>query len=108
RLFRRRNLNRISGLKYLKHLLGTLNGQGDTEIFWVLSSESARQRLLQWSRREDFSIKSDSCYVAPWFGQEVQDRNLLSQIERNRPAHVIVAIGSGPQEKLGFYLRENL
>src|SRR4029077_7082332 len=25
-----------------------------------------------------------------------------------RPAHVIVAIGSGAQEKLGYYLRENL
>jgi len=64
--------------------------------------------LLEWSQRENFSIKSENCYVAPWYGQEVQDRNLLSQIERQRSAHVIVAIGSGPQEKLGYYLCENL
>ena len=107
RLLQRENVNRISGLKYLKCLLGRLKRE-DTEIFWMLPGESARQKLLEWSRRENFSIKSENCYVAPWYGQEVQDRNLVSQIERQRPAHVIVAIGSGPQEKLGFYLRQNL
>jgi len=29
-------------------------------------------------------------------------------IEQHRPAHVIIAIGSGAQEKLGHYLRRNL
>jgi len=108
RLLQRENIQRISGLKYLKHLVGRLKGEGDTEIFWVLPSENARQRLLEWSCRENFSIKRGNCYAAPWYGQEVEDRNLLSQIEEQRPTHVIVAIGSGAQEKLGFYLRENL
>ena len=39
---------------------------------------------------------------------EVEDRDLLALIEQHRPAHVIIAIGSGAQEKLGYYLRENL
>jgi len=39
---------------------------------------------------------------------EIEDRNLLSLLEQNRPSHVIIAIGSGAQEKLGYYLRENL
>jgi N-acetylglucosaminyldiphosphoundecaprenol N-acetyl-beta-D-mannosaminyltransferase len=108
RLLQRENVNRISGLKYLKRLLEWLKGEEDPEIFSVLPSESARQKLLEWSGRENFSIKSDNCYVAPLYGQEVEDRNLLSQIEQQRPTDVIVAIGSGPQEKLGFYLRENL
>lgn len=108
RLFRREKVHRISGLKYLKHLLGRLKGQGDTEVFWVLPSESARQKLLEWSYRGVFSIKRENCYVAPWYGPEVEDRNLLSLIEQQRPAHVVVAIGSGAQEKLGYYLRENL
>ena len=108
RLMRGENVQRISGLKYLKHLFGRLKGARDTEMFWVLPSESAGQKLLEWSRRENFSIKGENCYAAPWYGPEVEDRNLLAQIERQRPSHVIVAIGSGPQEKLGFYLRENL
>ena len=102
------NVPRISGLKYLKHLLGKLKGAANTEVFWVLPTEGARQKLLDWSRREAFSINGKNCYVAPRYGSELEDRVLLALIEQNRPAHVIIAIGSGAQEKLGFYLRENL
>jgi len=108
RLLRREKVHRISGFKYLKHLVVKLKGEGNATVFWVLPSESARQKLLDWSSRERFSIKSENCYVAPRYGSEVEDRNLLSPIEQQRPAHVIIAIGSGAQEKLGYYLRENL
>ena len=108
RLLRRENVHRISGFKYLKHLLRKLKGEGKREVFWILPTEGARQKLLVWSRREFFSIDAERCYVAPRYGSEVEDRNLRSLIEQQRPAHVIVAIGSGAQEKLGYYLRENL
>ena len=107
RWLQRRNVQRISGLQYLKHLLGKLKGEG-TEIFWVLPREGARQKLLDWSHRKAFSTKRENCHVAPRYGMEVEDRNLLELMEQRRPAHVIIAIGSGAQEKLGYYLRENL
>jgi N-acetylglucosaminyldiphosphoundecaprenol N-acetyl-beta-D-mannosaminyltransferase len=47
RLLRRENVHRISGLKYLKHLLGKLNGEG-TKVFWVLPNERACQKLIDW------------------------------------------------------------
>ena len=108
RLLRRQNVHRISGFKYLRHLLRNLKGAGNREVFWVLPTEPARQNLLDWSRRETFSINGENCYVAPRYGSDVEDRDLLALIEQHRPTHVIVAIGSGAQEKLGFYLRENL
>ena len=108
RLLRRQNVQRISGYKYLKHLLGRMKGEGKRDMFWILPTKTAQQKLLDWSRHEDFSADEKNCYVAPWYGSEVEDRNLLSALEQHRPAHVVVAIGSGPQEKLGFYLRENL
>ena len=101
RLLRREKVHRISGFKYLKHLVGKLKGEGNATVFWVLPSESARQKLLDWSSRERFSIKRENCY-------DVEDRSFLALIEQQRPAHVIIAIGSGAQEKLGYYLRENL
>src|SRR5215468_12617851 len=52
RLLRRKKVGRISGLKYLKHLLRKLEGEGTGEMFWVLPSERARQKLFQWSRRD--------------------------------------------------------
>jgi N-acetylglucosaminyldiphosphoundecaprenol N-acetyl-beta-D-mannosaminyltransferase len=108
RLLQRQKVERISGYKYLKHLLGRLKDQGNPKVFWVLPNERARQELFDWSRREGFSVDTKDCYVAPWYGQEVEDGNLLSFVEQHRPAHVVIAIGSGAQEKLGFYLRENL
>ena len=102
RLFRREDVHRISGFEYLKHLLTSLKGEGKREVFWVLPTEHARQKLLDWSRREAFSIDKENCYVAPRYGSDVEDRNLLSLIDQHRPAHVIIAIGSGAQEKLGL------
>jgi UDP-N-acetyl-D-mannosaminuronic acid transferase (WecB/TagA/CpsF family) len=108
RVLQGESVARISGLKYLKHLLRKLKGEGNTTVFWVLPNENARQKLLDWSCGEHFSIKSENCYVAPRYGSDVEDRNLLVLVEQHRPAHVIIAIGSGAQEKLGYYLRENL
>ena len=108
RLLRGERITRISGLKYVKHLLGKLKADRAGEILWILPGERARQKLFEWSRREAFPVASRNYYIAPWYGVEIEDRNLLSLLEQNRPSHVIIAIGSGAQEKLGYYLRENL
>jgi exopolysaccharide biosynthesis WecB/TagA/CpsF family protein len=108
RILRGRKITRISGLKYLQRLLATLKGEGTSKIFWILPGERSRQKLLDWSRQATFGVKIDNCYVAPQYGMEIEDRHLLALIEKFRPTHVVIAIGSGPQEKLGYYLRENL
>ena len=108
RLLRRQKVERISGYKYLKHLLGRLKGEGKRDVFWILATKHAQRSLFEWSRREGFSVAEKNCYVAPWYGSEVEDRDLLALLEQHRPTHVIVAIGSGAQEKLGYFMRENL
>jgi exopolysaccharide biosynthesis WecB/TagA/CpsF family protein len=107
-LLKRRTVPRISGLKYLKYVLGKLKSNRVAEVFWVLPSERAREKLLNWSQREAFPIRLAYCYVAPRYGLEIEDQHLVASIEKSRPAHVIIALGSGAQEKLGHYLRENL
>jgi len=108
RLFQPEKVQRISGLKYLKHLLSKLTEEGTGKICFVLSSERAKQKLVDWSHNENFPLDTANCYVAPWYRLDVEDRDLLGLVERHRPGHVIIGIGSGPQEKLGYYLRENL
>src|SRR5262249_15394933 len=46
RLLQRENVNRISGLKYLKRLLERLKRE-DAKVFWVVPSENAREKLLE-------------------------------------------------------------
>jgi N-acetylglucosaminyldiphosphoundecaprenol N-acetyl-beta-D-mannosaminyltransferase len=108
RLFRREKVQRISGLKYLKRLLTTVKRKENARVLWILPNECARQKLLDYSRHEVFPSKIEDCYVAPRYRMGIEDRNLLALVEERRPAHIVIAIGSGPQEKLGYYLRENL
>jgi UDP-N-acetyl-D-mannosaminuronic acid transferase (WecB/TagA/CpsF family) len=108
RLLRRERVQRVSGLKYLTRLLEGLKGERSEEMFWILPSARSRQKLLDWSCRKGLTVKIDNCYVAPQYGLEIEDRHLLALVEERRPAHVVIAIGSGAQEKLGYYLRENL
>jgi exopolysaccharide biosynthesis WecB/TagA/CpsF family protein len=108
RLLQREKVQRISGLRYLKQLLTKLKREPNACVFWVLPSERARQKLLDCFRREIFSVKIEDCYVAPRYRMEIEDRHLLALVQERRPAHIVIAIGAGPQEKLGHYLGENL
>jgi UDP-N-acetyl-D-mannosaminuronic acid transferase (WecB/TagA/CpsF family) len=108
RLLHGQKVMRISGLTYLKQLLAKFQKGGIANFFWILPSEFAREKLLDWSRRERWVVEMTNCYVAPQYVLEVDDRHLLALIEEHRPAHVLIAVGSGPQEKLGYYLRQNL
>jgi UDP-N-acetyl-D-mannosaminuronic acid transferase (WecB/TagA/CpsF family) len=108
RLLRREKVQRVSGLKYLTRLLAEVKGARGAEVFWILPSARSRQKLLDWSFRKGLTVETDNCYVAPQYGLEIEDRHLLALVEERRPAHVVIAIGSGAQEKLGYYLRENL
>jgi UDP-N-acetyl-D-mannosaminuronic acid transferase (WecB/TagA/CpsF family) len=105
RIFQGDKVNRISGLAYLKALIA--EASFDRAMF-VLPSETAREKLLQWAHGTGRSVTADACYVAPMYDMSVQDRHLVALIEDRHPAHVVIAIGNGPQEKLGYFLRENL
>jgi UDP-N-acetyl-D-mannosaminuronic acid transferase (WecB/TagA/CpsF family) len=143
RLLRRENVQRISGLIYLKALLELPEIRAEDKTFWVLPSERAREKAQQWLRGSGFACADEDFYIAPMYdvalddecshGSElalsaadasraadqrvsqrrgysapVIDHALLARIEARRPRHVIIGIGGGPQEKLGYYLRENL
>jgi exopolysaccharide biosynthesis WecB/TagA/CpsF family protein len=108
RLLRHEKIQRISGLQYLKQLLANLEREGNARVFWILPGTRARQKLLDCFRGKPFPIRIGDCYVAPRYGLEIEGRDLLTLVEECRPAHIVIAIGSGPQEKLGHYLRENL
>jgi UDP-N-acetyl-D-mannosaminuronic acid transferase (WecB/TagA/CpsF family) len=108
RLLRREKVQRVSGLKYLTQLLEGLKGERSDEVFWILPNARSLRKLFDWSCRKCLTVKIDNCHVAPRYSLEIEDRHLLALVEESRPAHVVIAIGSGAQEKLGYYLRENL
>jgi N-acetylglucosaminyldiphosphoundecaprenol N-acetyl-beta-D-mannosaminyltransferase len=108
KIFRRKNLRRISGLTYLKRLIREPAFRERGRSFFVLPTDAAKTKLLAWARHEGFQIEADDCYVAPVYALVVEDRHLLATISDRQLAHLVIAIGNGPQEKLGLFLRDHL
>ena len=108
RILKGRKVNRISGLAYFKSLAKQASFREPRKSFFVLPNETAARKLLAWSQSANMAITRDNYYIAPIYGEKVADRQLLATIEGGRPAHIVIAIGNGPQEKLGHYLRDHL
>ena len=102
-----RRLRKNSGLSYFKSLLDNGN-LGAEDTFWIVSSEAARDNAMRWLRQRGFQTGDDNFCVLNEDGAQAERYELLTRIENQRPGHVIIALRSGGQEKLGMYLREYL
>lgn len=102
-----RRVERISGLKFLKRLIARLASRPDERVLWIVPSDHAHEKTIGWLRKENLTGTADF-YVAPRYGPDVRDDVLVAKIDNQPPAHVVVGIGGGVQEKLGLFLKENL
>lgn len=108
KLLRREQITRISGLAFSKALLASADVRIPGNLFWILPSEKAKTKTLEFAGVSAIPITSDDCYVAPHYGSDARDPGLLAMIERRKPKHVIIAVGGGTQDKLGSYLKHQL
>jgi N-acetylglucosaminyldiphosphoundecaprenol N-acetyl-beta-D-mannosaminyltransferase len=102
------NIRRLSGLEYLTELLNRSDIRKPGNSFWVMASPSSAATNLAWLDRHGMRILPEDVYVAPAYGALVEDEALLCAIRSRRPAHVLVTLGGGTQEKLGLYLKRSL
>jgi UDP-N-acetyl-D-mannosaminuronic acid transferase (WecB/TagA/CpsF family) len=72
RLLRREKLTRISGLALFKALLETADARIPGNLFWVLPSEKAKTKTLEFARVSGYPITAGDCYVAPNYSQRGQ------------------------------------
>jgi exopolysaccharide biosynthesis WecB/TagA/CpsF family protein len=107
RIFTRRRVERISGLKFLKRLMARLASHPEERVLWIVPSEQAHEKTIAWLRSVNLTAASDF-YIAPRYAAHVRDDALLAKIDSHPPTHVVVGIGGGVQEKLGLFLKENL
>jgi N-acetylglucosaminyldiphosphoundecaprenol N-acetyl-beta-D-mannosaminyltransferase len=107
-LLQKDHIRRLSGLKYLRELLRVSDIRQTGQSLWIMPSIESAATNLAWLRRHGLEISFDDIYLAPMYGDCIEDEALLRKIRDRRPAHVIVAIGGGTQERLGLYLKNNL
>ena len=107
KIFTGHSVERISGLKFLKRLIARLGSQPNERVLWIVPSEAAHEKTIAWLRSVNLTANADF-YIAPRYAREVRDDALAAKIDNHPPAHVVVGIGGGVQEKLGLFLKENL
>ncbi len=108
-LIRHDRVQRVSGLEYLQLILRqpALSVPGAT--FWIMPNEEALVRCLNWLQGEGHPVGRENFYLAPFYGSgALHDRELLETLMRLQPSHIFTGVGGGVQERLGYYLQENL
>ncbi len=104
----RDTLYRLSGLEYLRQLLLEPDVREAQRTLWIMASAKSAATNLRWLREDGVSVSQDHVYLAPMYGREFHDPELINLINQLRPQHVIVTLGGGTQERLGLYLKKHL
>ena len=67
RLLRHEKLTRISGLALFKAMLGAPAARIPGNLFFILPSEKAKTKTLEFAQISNFRISAEDCYVAPHY-----------------------------------------
>ena len=107
-VMQRARISKLSGLKYLRALIeqADLRQSGEQFLGDAFAGSGPAQRYM--ASREGVPVVDDSIYIAPIYGAVIRDLELLERLEQRRPRHIVLGIGGGTQERLGFYLKQNL
>ena len=99
---------RVSGLEYLKLLLSQAEFRQSDATFWVMPSRESLQRNIRWLQRHGVRVEERNCYIAPKYPLgPIRDEQLLKLLNTRKPAHVIITVGGGVQERLGLFLKRH-
>lgn len=107
-LIQHKQISKLSGLKYLRGLIERSEFRDPGNSFWVMPSALSAERNSNWLRSQGISITDSDMYLAPIYGEQIMDPELLKLLEKRRPKHIVIGVGGGTQERLGLYLKENL
>jgi UDP-N-acetyl-D-mannosaminuronic acid transferase (WecB/TagA/CpsF family) len=107
-MLQRDHTRRLSGLTYLRRLLQHPSVRRAGNCLWVMPSEESSMRNLAWLAGQGIEVPADWVYVAPLYDSVPADAVLVELLERLRPQHVVLTVGGGVQEQLGWYLKQRL
>lgn len=107
-LLQRDRIRRLSGLEYLREFLSRNDLHSSGGTFWIMASPKSAARNLKWLRSRGVPVSDENVYLAPNYGKTIEDDALLALVRKRRPRHIVITLGGGTQERLGFYLKRHL
>ncbi len=110
RFFKGGSLKRLSGLKFLARLiLEDEVFRAEQNRFWIMPSEEDGEAYCAWLRKNGVNVNPSECYTAPFYNPgEIVDGGLVELLREKQPRYIVVNLGGGVQEILGYYLRQSL
>ena len=110
RLMEGGRIERISGLRFLIALLATPDFRKEGGSFWVMPNVEDAAANQRWLAGEGIHLANTESYCAPQYAPSgsIGDPALLARLEQKRPGYIVLCLGGGVQERLGYYLRTHL
>lgn len=104
----RRRVHRVSGLRFMREFVKEPSAMRSRATILVSPSPGDAKASVRWLRRQGWEITEEDCYIAPNYSASVQDDALAAFIETRHPSYVVLCVGGGIQEPLGYFLRGRL
>lgn len=103
-----KKIKRLSGLEFINYFVSEFPKGDYGTLFLVNPTRDEQDANLAYLQGLGVQITEEDCYLAPFYGKNVEDTALLALLEAKRPNWVLINIGGGTQEILGSYLKNNL
>lgn len=107
-----KSVRRISGLQLIEKMTASAAVSPiplrERKVLWVIPSLAEGERIRKFLGKVDFEKDRQHFYLAPFYksDEEFDDRQLIAAVREMDPDWIILCLGGGRQEKLGYYLRE--
>jgi N-acetylglucosaminyldiphosphoundecaprenol N-acetyl-beta-D-mannosaminyltransferase len=98
-------VEKLSGYKFLALLLSRFK---DDKVSLLTIEPSLEQAKINKKYLLSMGIKSLEQYIAPIYKDGLEDTKLVTKIRDIKPKIILLNIGGGVQEPLGFYLKSRL
>jgi len=109
RYFKGININKFSGYDFLKHFLKEKFNKNN--LFLIDPNEDESKLNNNYLNEIGIPIEKSYQYVAPMYCDEnIEDKALLEKLNnlKEKPIYIMINLGSGVQEPLGYFLKQNL
>jgi len=109
-VFQGERLTRLSGLRYVRALLEWPEFRQPGATFWIMPTAEEGAANRAWLATQGIPVAEADCYVAPKYAARgaLSDEALLKVIGERRPRFVMINLGGGVQERLGWFLKQEL
>ncbi|MEO5979128.1 MAG: WecB/TagA/CpsF family glycosyltransferase [Chryseolinea sp.] len=107
-IFNRKKISRISGLEFLVEFFADKEVQKSTFTL-VNPTPKDADANVNYLNSVGFNLSNEDCYQAPMYDKNnIMDPQLLANLEKRKPAYILMCVGGGTQEQLGSWLKDNL